>query len=181
MLKSKLRSKLIRLRKLKFNKNFKISLSKIKNLINKSNIKKPIVGGYFPVNYEIDCLEILENLEKENLKICLPKIKKNNLMNFYEYSFKDPLIINKYGIPETKNKKIIIPDVLLVPLLGFDKKMFRLGYGGGYYDRYIDKLQGKKKILTIGLAYSFQRIDKLPVENFDKSLNYIITNRKTYK
>ena len=181
MLKSKLRSKLLRLRKLKFNKNLKISFSKIKNLINKSNIKKPVVGGYFPVNYEIDCLEILENLEKENLKICLPKIKKNHLMNFYEYSFKDPLVINKYGIPETKNNKIIIPDVLLVPLLGFDKKMFRLGYGGGYYDRYIDKLQGKKKIITIGLAYSFQYIDNLPVENFDKSLNYIITNKKIYK
>lgn len=181
MLKSKLRSKLIKLRKLKFNKNLKINFQKIKYLIHKSNLKKPIIGGYYPVNYEIDCLEILENLEKQKFKICLPKIKKNNLMNFYEYSFKDPLAINKYGIPETKNKNIITPDVLLVPLLGFDKKKFRLGYGGGYYDRYIDKFQNKKKIFTIGLAYFFQRVDKLPVENFDKSLNYIITNKKIYK
>ena len=74
------------------------------------------------------------------------KNKKNNLMNFYEYSFKDPLTINKYGIPETISKNIIIPDILLVPLLGFDKKRFRLGYGGGYYDRYIDKFENKKNI-----------------------------------
>ena len=147
MLKSKLRSKLIKLRKLKFNKNFKINFQKIKNLIHKSNLKKPIIGGYYPVNYEIDCLEILENLEKQKFRICLPKIKKNNLMNFYEYSFKDPLAINKYGIPETISKNIIIPDILLVPLLGFDKKRFRLGYGGGYYDRYIDKFENKKKYI----------------------------------
>ena len=181
MLKSKLRSKLIRLRKSKFNNNFKINFQKIKYLIHKSNLKKPIIGGYYPVNYEIDCLEILENLEKQKFRICLPKIKKNNLMNFYEYSFKDPLTINKYGIPETISKNIIIPDILLVPLLGFDKKRFRLGYGGGYYDRYIDKFENKKKIFTIGLAYSFQYVEKLPVENFDKNLNYIITNKKIYK
>ena len=76
MLKSKLRSKLIRLRKSKFNKNFKINFQKIKYLIHKSNLKKPIIGGYYPVNYEIDCLEILENLEKQKFRICLPKIKK---------------------------------------------------------------------------------------------------------
>ena len=102
-------------------------------------------------------------------------------MDFYEYSFSEPLIVNRYGIPETKNKNIIIPDILLVPLLGFDKKMFRLGYGGGYYDRYIERFQNKKKILTIGLGYSFQQVSKLPIEDFDKSLNYIITNKKIYK
>ena len=63
----------------------------------------------------------------------------------------------------------------------FDKKRFRLGYGGGYYDRYIDKFENKKKIFTIGLAYSFQCVEKLPVENFDKNLNCIITNKKIYK
>ena len=181
MFKHKLRKKLLKSRKKKFNKNLKINFQKIDLLIRKSNIKKPVVGGYFPVNYEIDCLEILENLEKKKFKICLPKIKRNHLMDFYEYSFSEPLIVNRYGIPETKNKNIIIPDILLVPLLGFDKKMFRLGYGGGYYDRYIERFQNKKKILTIGLGYSFQQVSKLPIEDFDKSLNYIITNKKIYK
>ena len=123
MLKSKLRSKLIKLRKLKFNKNFKINFQKIKYLINKSNLKKPIIGGYYPVNYEIDCLEILENLEKQKFRICLPKIKKNNLMNFYEYSFKDPLAINKYGIPETISKNIITPDICDLIKKGLDLAM----------------------------------------------------------
>ena len=68
MFKHKLRKKLLKSRKKKFNKNLKINFQKIDLLIRKSNIKNPVVGGYFPVNYEIDCLEILENLEKKNLK-----------------------------------------------------------------------------------------------------------------
>ena len=101
--------------------------------------------------------------------ICLPSYNESdNIKN---------LINNILSI----SKNIIIPDILLVPLLGFDKKRFRLGYGGGYYDRYIDKFENKKKIFTIGLAYSFQCVEKLPVENFDKNLNCIITNKKIYK
>ena len=73
MFKHKLRKKLLKLRKKKFNKNLKINFQKINLLIRKSNIKKPVVGGYFPVNYEIDCLEILENLEKKNLKYVFQK------------------------------------------------------------------------------------------------------------
>ena len=87
-------------------------------------------------------------------------------MNFYEYSFKDPLTINKYGIPETISQKILLYQIFCLYHVAFDKKRFRLGYGGGYYDRYIDKFENKKKKFTIGLAYSFQCVEKLPVENF---------------
>ena len=66
-------------------------------------------------------------------------------MNFFKWSYRDPLKFNKYGIPEPMSLKIIYPDVLLVPLVGFDKNKFRLGYGGGYYDRYIEKVGNFKK------------------------------------
>ena len=76
-------------------------------------------------------------------------------MNFYMWSFNEPLLINKYGIPEPISKKVVIPEILLIPLLAFDDDLNRLGYGGGYYDRYIEKFK-KIKFLKIGIAYSFQ-------------------------
>ena len=103
-------------------------------------------------------------------------------MDFYEWSFQDLLKISKRGIPEPDTKKKVIPDVLIVPLVGFDKNKFRLGYGGGYYDRYIEKLLNlKKKFLTIGFAFSFQEIKKIPINRFDKKLDIILTNKGNMK
>ena len=89
------------------------------------------------------------------------------------------LKINKFGILEPlKLSKHIIPDVMLVPLLAFDNRNNRLGYGKGYYDRYLCKyLRKHKNILTIGIAFSFQRYHKLPVSTNDIRLNYILTER----
>ena len=98
-------------------------------------------------------------------------------MNFYEWSFDDPLKINRYGIPEPNSKKLIYPDIILVPLVAFDKNLNRLGYGAGYYDRIIEKLSKKKKILKIGLALSVQKINNVPVTKYDKKLDYIVTDK----
>ena len=100
-------------------------------------------------------------------------------MDFYQWSFTEILKINKYGIPEPETKNLINPEILLVPLVGFDLKLNRLGYGGGFYDRLIKKLSQKKNILTIGLALSDQKIDKVPVNKYDQKLDYIVTNKYT--
>ena len=76
----------------------------------------------------------LKEFRKKKIKISLPVIKKNFKMNFINGILKDPLNVNKYGIPEPI-KKIVYPDILLVPLVAFDKNLNRLGYGAGYYDR----------------------------------------------
>ena len=70
----------------------------------------------------------------------------------------DPLNINKYGIPEPITNKIIYPDILLVPLVAYDKNCNRIGYGGGFYDRYISKILKIKNVITVGFAFSFQEI-----------------------
>ena len=98
-------------------------------------------------------------------------------MNFYKWNIDDPLIINQYGIPEPISKNLIYPDVILIPMVAFDKNLNRLGYGGGYYDRLIDKLTKKKKILKIGLALTAQKIKKVPVTKHDEKLDYIITEK----
>ena len=136
-----------------------------------------IIGGYYPFNYELDSLNILEGLEKKNYVISLPKVGKNNMMNFFQWSLKDPLKINKYGIPETISKKKVNPGLLLVPLVAFDKQLNRLGYGGGYYDRYISKLQDSHKIIKIGIGFSFQKVKSLPINEYDKKLDFVITEK----
>ena len=86
-----------------------------------------------------------------------------------------------YGIPEPIKSKIIIPDVILVPLVAFDDNLYRVGYGGGFYDRYIAKIQKKNKLFTVGLAYSFQKINKVPINKYDKKLNLILTEKDVLK
>ena len=99
-------------------------------------------------------------------------------MNFYKWKKNDILILNKYGVPEPINSKKKIPSIILLPLIAFDKKKNRIGYGKGYYDRYLNKyLKSHKKILTIGIAFSFQKHHKLPVNNKDFKLDYILTEK----
>ena len=145
MLKSNIRKKILNLRKLRNNKNIKLHFSTLNNILKKINLRNKSIGGYYPVNFEIDDLEILKELEKKKFKISLPVIKKNNEMDFHRWSFKDTLNLNIYGIPEPEKKKLVYPDIILVPLVAFDKRLFRLGYGGGFYDRYIEKLLKKKE------------------------------------
>ena len=178
MKKSQIRKKFLKLRKNKSQKVKSINHNDIIKLLKKKGIKEKIVGGYYPYNNELDCIQILEKLEKKNYIISLPKIKKNFQMDFIQWSSKDPLIINKFGIPEPSNNKIKFPDILLIPLLSFDIKLNRVGYGGGFYDRYIQKIKRKKKPLLIGLAHSFQRVKKISTNKYDKRLDFVITERK---
>ena len=145
MIKSKLRDKVLKIRKIVNEHNINIDFNKVYKLIKKNNLVKKSIGGYFPVNYEVNDLEILKRFAKKKYQISLPVIKKNFEMDFYEWSFDDPLKINRYGIPEPNSKKLIYPDIILVPLVAFDKNLNRLGYGAGYYDRIIEKLSKKKK------------------------------------
>ena len=181
MLKDKLRKKILKIRKKNNKKNIKIDFNKIKKIIKEEKINKKIIGGYYPVNFEIDDLVLLKRFAKNRFTISLPVIKKNFQIDFYKWSFSDPLNVNKYGIPEPEIKNIVYPDILLIPLIAFDKNLKRLGYGGGYYDRLIKKISKKKKIIKIGLALSVQKIDKVPINAHDQKLDYIVTNKYTIK
>tara|TARA_B100000900_G_scaffold335944_1_gene297590 strand:- start:437 stop:970 length:534 start_codon:yes stop_codon:yes gene_type:complete len=175
--KAQIRKKILNIRKQKKIRKFTFNFDLILNKLQEKKVQGKIIGGYYPYNYEIDILQILEKFEKKKFNITLPKIKKNSQMDFFQWSMNDPLAINKFGIPEPISEKIKYPDVLLVPLLAFDKNFNRIGYGGGFYDRYIAKIRKRKKILTIGFAYSFQKVKKIPTNNYDIKLDFIITNK----
>jgi len=181
VLKSRLRKKILKVRQ-KFNtKNIQINFNQIIKILKREKITNKIIGGYYPVNFEIDDLALLKKFKKNKFNISLSVIKKNFQMDFHSWSFSEPLKINKYGIPEPENKNIVYPDVLLIPLVAFDKNLNRLGYGGGYYDRLIKKLSKKKNIIKIGLAFSVQEIDKVPINMYDQKLDYIVTNKNIIK
>ena len=181
MNKSQIRKKILKIRKNNFNKNLKINSQKFISFlkINFPNLKN--IGGYYPYNYEIDDLETLDLLEKKQFNISLPIINKNNQMNFFKWSNNYPLKINKFGIPEPESSRIFYPDILLVPLVGYDSNLNRLGYGGGFYDRYIEKIEKIKKVIKIGLAFSYQKLESVPVNQYDKKLDFIITEKEILK
>ena len=181
MLKTKLRNKIFKIREKNNKNNIQIKFEQIIKIIKKEKITKKIVGGYYPVNFEVDDLRLLKKFKEKKFNISLPVIKRNFHMDFYKWSFSEPLKINKYGIPEPEPKNIVYPDILLVPIVAFDKNLNRLGYGGGYYDRLIKKLSKKKKIIKIGLALSAQKVDKVPTNVYDQKLDYIVTNKYIVK
>ena len=180
-IKDRLRKKFLTLRKKNYFSVSKEKFDKLINYIKKKNKSKKYfsIALYYPSNYEIDVLKILSDLKKPRAKLLLPKIKDGNLLKFVEWDTKDILIANKYGIPEPAEKfKNSLPDIVLVPLVAFDKKMNRLGYGKGYYDRYLSKLvKVNKKIEVIGIAFSFQKYKKIPTDKYDIRLNKIYTEK----
>ena len=145
----------------------------------KNQFSKNILSLYYPSNHEVNILILFKLIKKMNIKTLLPVTKSNNQMNFVEWKFLDPLKVNNFGMLEpVLQSKIIVPNLMLVPLLAFDNNNNRLGYGKGFYDRFLNKfLKIKKNITTIGVAFSFQKYNKLPVSNLDIKLNYILTEK----
>ena len=147
-----------------------IKFLKKKNSINNLSL-------YYPSNYEVNVLSFLPLIKK--IRILLPVIKPNNQMNFVEWKYLDPLKVNRFGMLEPcLKKKSLFPDLMLVPLLAFDNNNNRLGYGKGFYDEFLNKcIKNKKKITTIGVAFSFQKYNKIPISNLDIKLDYILTEK----
>ena len=178
MSKSKLRSKILNLRKKNSNKKLSLNPDRIYRFLKKNKINFKNVGGYYPCNHEIDDLNVLNFLRNKGSNISLPIIRENNQMDFFEFTNSDPLKINRYGIAEPISAKKIYPDIIFVPLVAYDEALNRLGYGGGFYDRYLEKIGKIKKILKIGLGFSYQELKKIPINKYDKRLDLVITEKK---
>ena len=178
--KSYLRKKSLAKREKKYLPANKFNFNLIFELIQKHFYKKKItIGGYYPSHYEVDILNFLEKASKKNFRIVLPVIKSSTKMSFKSWYFKEPLYINKFGILEPNDSgKDIVPDLIMVPLVAFDNSLNRIGYGKGYYDRSLKKINKiKKNAISLGIAYSFQKFKKIPVNKHDFKLNYIFTEK----
>ena len=178
--KSFLRKKFILDREKRYLKSKKFNFDPIFSLIKKKFLKKKItIAGYYPASYEVNILKFLEKASKKKIKISLPVITSSKSMNFKLWTFNEPLFINKFGILEpNKTNKEIIPDLIMVPLVAFDRNLNRIGYGKGYYDRKLKKIKkNKKEIISLGIAYSFQKCVEIPTNKYDYKLDYIFTEQ----
>ncbi len=174
-----LRKKYLSLRKKKYFNVDKSFFLPILKLI-RSKFKKKIIkiAIYYPSNFELNILQLLEFKNILSQDILLPVTDKKNLMNFFSWKKNDILFVNELGMLEPAKTKPKVPDIILVPILAFDKDKYRLGYGKGFYDRYLNKyLKQFKNIITVGVAFSFQKYHKLPVNQNDVKLNFIITEK----
>ena len=156
--------------------NFFLPLAKLVKKKFRNN--KLIISIYYPGLHELNVLKIMDNEFFKKSDFLLPVIENNNNMNFYKWNKSDILNINKFGMLEPLKSNKALPDIILVPLLAFDNNKNRLGYGKGFYDKYLNKFVRKyKKILTVGVAFSFQKYHNLPVNKNDYKLDHIITEK----
>tara|TARA_B100000886_G_scaffold36643_1_gene22816 strand:+ start:1205 stop:1756 length:552 start_codon:yes stop_codon:yes gene_type:complete len=177
--KSKLRKKYLKIRKENYFEIDKKFFSPLFKLI-KKNIKRKsiIIALYYPSNFELNVLKVLELKYFSHQTILLPVVEKNNLMNFYQWKKNDVLTVNEFGMLEPIKVEAKIPDIIIVPLLAFDKDKYRLGYGKGYYDRYLNKnIKQYKDTMTVGVAFSFQKHNKLPINKNDVKMDFILTEK----
>ena len=173
-------------KRLTLNKSIYIeSLFFDKILCNKNWFKKStIIASFLSINSEIPTAPLNKILEKFGKVLCLPTMPKNKsgILIFKRYSIGDKLSAGPYGVKEPLNNNVYLPDIIFTPCLAFDINGFRLGYGGGFYDKTISYLNDiKHNFLTIGLAYDDQKVDNVVHDGLDQKLNYILTEKQLYK
>jgi len=136
------------------------------------------VGGYWPLEDEIDPRPLLERLAGEGLELSLPCLEEcASPLVFRRWRPGDSLRPGAFGVMEPeRSAEILRPDLLLVPLLAFDRAGYRLGFGGGYYDRTIAALASEsQKLRRVGLAFAGQEVDHVPREAHDAPLDLVVT------
>ena len=136
-----------------------------------------VVSGFSPLKSEISPLPLLRRLADAGASLALPVVAgRGQPLIMRAWSFGAPLVSGVWGIREpTADAPELFPDILIVPLLAFDRRGHRIGYGAGYYDMTISGLRAKKPVLAIGLAFAVQEIVAVPATPRDARLDLVLT------
>ena len=136
---------------------------------------------FMDMKTEVKITKLLELHPKKNFFISKITNSKNREMKINKYN-KNELILHKFGYYESSSNDFYdeeILDVVIVPALAFDSKKNRIGFGGGYYDTFLEKVRKKNnKALFIGVCYDFQIIDSVPTEKHDVTLDFVVSESK---
>jgi 5-formyltetrahydrofolate cyclo-ligase len=140
-----------------------------------------IVSGFMPMKSEINPLPLMKTLVHAGARLALPVTGRRGqplLMRAWRWG--EPLASGVWGIREpTPQAEPLDPDILLVPLIAFDRAGARLGYGGGYYDLTLAALRSRQAVIAVGLAYAVQEIAAVPTTPRDATLDLVLTERET--
>lgn len=144
-----------------------------------------VILCYVSFEHEVDTHEIITHALENLKRVAVPKVHAKRQMEFYEIKSLDELMPSKLGILEPVSKIPITYDkdinyTMIMPGLAFDKELHRIGFGGGYYDRYLERYESEN-ISTLALAYDFQVYEKIPSEAFDYQPNVLITPSQIIK
>lgn len=133
--------------------------------------------GFLMIGEEIDPMPLMRRLWQQGHAVGLPvMVGKARPLVFRQWQEGEPLNEVQWGIREPMpDASVIVPDVVLVPLLAFDDRGYRLGYGGGFYDRSIAEIRQTKPVITIGLAYDELKVDAVPHDAYDQRLDWVLT------
>ncbi len=136
-----------------------------------------VVSGYHPYRTEIDVLPLMERLDGEGRKLCLPVVIENERpLEFRRWQPGGATERGQLNIEvPLEGTDVVEPDVLLVPLLAFDDRGYRLGYGGGFYDRTLQLLRSKKPVIAVGVAFAAQEVGAVVRGFGDQALDWILT------
>ena len=135
----------------------------------------PVVAGTMAINDELDGGPLLARLAKQGARIVLPRVEPDGQMTFRDAT-RATLEKGPFGLTQpSATAEIVRPNLVLAPLLAFDLRGRRLGYGKGYYDRAITQLRATGRVFYLGLAYAQQQVDAVPVERHDLLLDWVET------
>ena len=136
-----------------------------------------VVSGFAAIRDEINPAPLMTWLQAEGFRLALPVMQgRDKPLLMRSWSPGDAMAPAAWGIAEPlDDKPTVEPDVVLVPLLAFDERGYRLGYGGGFYDRTLKRLRKLKPIVAVGLAYDEQKVDAVPAESYDEKLDWVLT------
>ena len=133
-----------------------------------------ILGAYWPVKGEFDPLPLAGRLIAEGWRVALPAaIAKDSPLEYRAWQPGDAMENGRHGIPEPAQRALVTPEILLLPLVGFDDGLHRLGYGGGYFDRTLAALSPRP--IAIGVGFEAQRLDTIHPRPHDLTLDAIVT------
>ena len=141
------------------------------------------VGSFIPIRSEISTNKLNKEILGMDKKLAFPAIENNAETLIFKTTNSDKSFkLGKFEIPEPINdNKEIIPQLFFVPCLGFDLKGYRIGYGGGFYDKTFEKLKKLNLLFyTVGFAYDDQKQNELPIEKFDYKLDFVLTEKQLY-
>ncbi|MGZ5802629.1 MAG: 5-formyltetrahydrofolate cyclo-ligase [Xanthobacteraceae bacterium] len=138
------------------------------------------VSGYSPLKSEISPVPLMRRVADAGAKLALPVVVgRGHPLIMRTWAFGEPLGSGQWGIREPKPEALeAFPDILIVPLVAFDRSGYRLGYGAGYYDMTIARLRKMKMIIAIGIAFAAQEVDAVPNTPRDEKLDLVLTERE---